>query len=132
MERIMERLRAVLSMPIALVILLLLSLMLLSRGQVNGNMAQERLERRVEQALSQIEGAGCVQVIIRTHAVSEKANGSGLITRSEGERIPCGAIAIAQGAGDPVVNMRITSALCALLGLQASQVDVLVASGGIE
>ena len=40
------------------------------------------------------------------------------------------AYAAAGGADDPLVRMQLTQALCALLGLQASAVSVVSASGG--
>ncbi len=38
--------------------------------------------------------------------------------------IPCGAMAVAQGADDPLVRMQLEQALCALLGLPISAVSV--------
>lgn len=132
MERVWARLRAVFSRPSALICLLLLSLMLLWRSGLRYESAQTRLEKRLQHTLSQIEGAGKVQVVIRTKKVSGKDSGSGLFSGEREEEIPCGAIAIAQGADDPMVSMRITRALCALLSLHASQVDVLAALEGGE
>ena len=71
-----------------------------------------------------MEGAGKVEVAIMTR--KSKAQSQGLLSgkNGDGAEIPCGAIAVAQGADDPLVRMQLEQALCALLGLPISAVSV--------
>lgn len=83
------------------------------------------LEARTERALSAVEGAGRVRVVIRTKE-EKKETGSGLFAKNEGiTEIPVGAVVVSTGAGDPIVRMQLTQAVCALLGLPPSSVEVL-------
>ena len=129
MKRLADRLRAALSAPGAKALLgalALLALYLLMTGQEQAGVP---LETRVARTLSAMEGAGRVSVVIRMREVS---GGSGSMMGAVGgtETVPCGAVAVAEGADDPLVRMQLTQALCALLGLQASAVSVVSASGG--
>lgn len=83
------------------------------------------LERRVAQTLSGMAGAGKVDVVIMTKSEAQGTQ-SGLLGASGAQtrEVPCGAIAVAQGADDPLVCMQLTQALCALLGLPASAVSI--------
>jgi len=45
--------------------------------------------------------------------------------------VPCGAVIVAQGADDVGVRLQLTRAVCTLLGLESSQVDVFKL-GGID
>lgn len=85
----------------------------------------ERIERQASAVLSHVEGAGRVEVTVMTRKT--QASGTGLLNgKSEtGGEVPCGAVAVAQGAGDPLVRMELEQALCALLGLPASAVSVM-------
>ena len=74
------------------------------------------LERRTARVLSSIAGAGEVEVVIR---MQEDAGASAL-SADKGEAFPCGAVAVAQGADDPIVRLELQEALCALLSLPAS------------
>ena len=117
MREVLSRLRAALT-PQAL--LLLAALFLLAVGRVSGgHSASSPLERRVEKALSAVEGAGEVRVVIRTQSRKE----SGASRQSQEEA--AGAVVVAAGAGDPVVRMMLEEALCALLGLPPSAVSVM-------
>ena len=82
------------------------------------------LEVRASRVLSQMEGAGKVEVAIMTR--KGESSGKGLISRENREEteIPCGVIAVAQGADDPIVRMQLEQALCSLLGLPISAVSV--------
>ena len=121
------RLRAALTPQALLALLAALALIMLSGGL--GRSGGENLEARVSRTLSQMEGAGRVQVVIytRTREASSGAFSSADIQTGE---IPCGAVAVAQGAGDPLVRMQLEQALCALLGLPASAVSVVTGTGG--
>ena len=123
------RLRAAFSLPVLLALLLAAAILLLMRTGDAGQTGMTQLESRVSKTLSGIEGAGQVSVVIRTRTESAQ-QGTGFGTQAQTQEVPCGAIAVAQGADDPVVRMKLTQALCALLGLQASSVDVLATSGG--
>ncbi len=121
---VLRRLRAALT-PQALLALALLALLGAAAGASGGGQ-ETALERRIARALSAVEGAGEVRVVIMTRAETESAPLSGSASRE----IPCGAVAVARGAGDPLVNLRLTQALCSLLGLPASAVSVLGGAGG--
>lgn len=85
----------------------------------------QSLEVRASKVLSQVEGAGKVEVAIMVRK-SDTTTDTGLLSRKSGREaeIPCGAIAVAQGADDPIVRMQLEQALCALLGLPISAVSV--------
>lgn len=124
MRDAMARLRAALTPRVlfALGAALLIAWMLKSNGGTDGHTA---LERRAAQTLSAVAGAGAVRVVITTRAVREgTGQGIGLSSAQEVE-IPVGAIAVAQGASDPLVRMELESALCALLGLPREAVNVM-------
>lgn len=125
MSGIIRRLRAALTpQALALIGAAMLLFLLAFRPQER----ETELEERASRVLSQMEGAGAVSVVVMTKPASQ-ASGAGLGALSvsssgaEGE-VPCGAVAVAQGAGDPLVQMQLTQALCALLGLPASAVSV--------
>ena len=76
----------------------------------------QSLEVRASKVLSQ------VAIMVRKSDTTD----TGLLSRKSGREaeIPCGAIAVAQGADDPIVRMQLEQALCALLGLPISAVSV--------
>jgi len=122
LKDLLLRLRAALTPPalIVLALLLLLCMNLMHKGDTG-----TALERRTAEALASISGAGEVQVVIRMRE-AQRQNG---ISSSNGTAaLPCGAIAVAQGADDPWVKIELQEALCALLGLPPSAVSV-VAGG---
>ena len=122
----MERLRTAIT-PQTAVILLMIALA--AAFMIGTDAADEctKLEARAEQILSQMQGAGKVNVVISMKSVSSHGNGTGLDGGKE-QLVPSGAVAVAQGADDPFVCAQLTQALCALLGLPASCVSIL--SGG--
>lgn len=122
MKQMLLRLRAALA-PRAVLLLTAALLLLALGGRLTDNGgAAEDLESRVERTLSAMEGAGRVQVVIVTHA--QQAD-PGTWTKADGAaEIPCGAVAVAEGADDPLVRIELEQALCALLGLPASAVSV--------
>ena len=127
MKQLADRLRAALALPGAKVLLVAL-LLLLAAGLRGGTDAS--LETRIARTLSAMDGAGEVSVVIRMREATGGGSGSLLATGGEAEEVPCGVVAVAEGADDPLVRMQLTQALCALLGLQASAVSVVSASGG--
>ena len=60
-------------------------------------------------------------------AVLSRMGNSGLLSgkTDEAAEIPCGAVAVAQGADDPLVRIQLEQALCALLGLPGTAVSVM-------
>lgn len=77
-------------------------------------MTQE--EKRISATLSQIDGAGRVQVTLY-YSESSTAFGGG--------KACVGALAVGEGAGDIAVRLRLQEALQTLLGLEAKDVVVL-------
>lgn len=121
MRDILLKLRAALT-PQALLVLALALLLSMSFAQKEDS--RTALERRTEQALAAISGAGQVKVVIRMRETSRQTG----LAAAASEKAPCGAVAVAQGADDPWVQIQLQEALCALLGLPASAVSV--AAGG--
>ena len=133
MRDVLGRLRAALTPQ---VVLLLAGALLLfagfgaaSGGGGGGGGGMTALERRISRTLSGVEGAGEVRVVILCRQARQGAQ-SVLSGGTQAQETPSGAIAVAQGAGDPLVNLRLTQALCSLLGLPASAVTVMGGSGG--
>ena len=124
MSGIIRRLRAAVSpQALALIAAAMLLFLLAFRTQER----QTALEERAASVLSQMEGAGKVSVVVMTKPASQ-ASGTGWSALSGASGtdgvVPCGAVAVAQGADDPLVQMQLTQALCSLLGLPASAVSV--------
>lgn len=123
MRDMLMRLKAALT-PQAL---LLLSLLLLAGMLFFGKGRNETpLEQRIERTLMAMEGVENVQVTIRTYSVQEAARTG--FPNPQGESIPAGAVAVVSGADDPLIRLQLERALCALLGLPPSAVNVI--SGG--
>ncbi len=118
MRAFISRLRAALT-PQALVIIAAMALMLLLASQ---NDSAQSLESRIGRTLSMVDGAGRVEVTIR---VQEIQSSGGMLGTRQMEKMPIGAVAVAQGADDPLVVMQLQEALCALLGLPAASVSVI-------
>lgn len=64
-------------------------------------------EGRIRQVLSAIDGAGAVDVAVYYE-----------------DSIPCGAVVVADGAGDVAVQLRLISAVTKLLGIDQGRVAV--------
>ena len=119
LKDILSRLRAALT-PQA-VVLLAAALLLCWLAAASQRTGALPLETRLARTLSCMEGAGRVEVTIRTREV---ASSGGVFGTSVSESVPCGAVVVAQGAQDPLVEMELRQAVCALLGLPASSVSV--------
>jgi len=115
---LLSRLRAALT-PSA--VALLTALLLLFLFASSDEKQTESLESRIERTLSCVDGAGRVEVTIRMREVST-VSGFGA---ERSESVPCGALAVAQGADDPLVALTLHEGLCALLGLPPSSVSVM-------
>ncbi|MDD7173829.1 MAG: hypothetical protein PUH70_01970 [Clostridiales bacterium] len=127
MKQMLMRLRAAFTPQAALLLAAALLLLALGGSLTDGG-AQEDLESRVERTLSAMEGAGRVQVVIMTRA--QQADSSAWGQEDGTAEVPCGAVAVAEGAGDPLVRIELEQALCALLGLPASAVSVVTGTTG--
>ena len=119
MKDVLSRLRAALT-PQA-VVLLAAALLLCWLAAASQRTGALPLETRLARTLSCMEGAGRVEVTIRTREV---ASSGGVFGTSVSESVPCGAVVVAQGAQDPLVEMELRQAVCALLALPASSVSV--------
>ena len=119
LKDVLSRLRAALT-PQA-VVLLAAALLLCWLAAASQRTGALPLETRLARTLSCMEGAGRVEVTIRTR---EGASSGGVFGTSVSESVPCGAVVVAQGAQDPLVEMELRQAVCALLGLPASSVSV--------
>lgn len=64
-------------------------------------------ESRISRVLSAIDGAGTVEAVI-----------------SYADSIPCGAVIVADGAGDVAVQLRLLSAVTTLLGVDQNRVAI--------
>ena len=71
------------------------------------NEADSTEEGRISRVLSAIDGAGAVDVAVYYE-----------------ESIPCGAVVVAEGAGDVGVRLKLISAVTTLLGIGQSRVSV--------
>ena len=123
LKDVLSRLRAALT-PQA-VVLLAAALLLCWLAAASQRTGALPLETRLARTLSCMEGAGWVEVTIRTREV---ASSGGSFGASASESVPCGAVVVAQGAQDPLVKMELRQAVCALLGLPAA--SVCVVTGG--
>ena len=118
LREIVSRLRASLG-PQALAVFAAIALLMVLSG--SGNAATD-LEKRIARTLSRVDGAGRVEVTIRMQA---EQGGTALGMAKKTQSIPVGAVAVAQGADDPLVAMQLHDALCALLGLAPGAVSVI-------
>lgn len=128
MKQVMEKIKSSCT-PALLVLLALAAVWMLSLSGRTESSGMTQFEARISRTLSQTEGAGDVKVVIRTVKQSQQSKSLSLYGGGT-EEIPCGAVAAAEGANDPLVRMKLTQALCALLGLHASQVEVVSMNGG--
>lgn len=94
-----------------LIILIMCVLFCLLLGKNEG--VTNTQEERISHVLSQMAGAGKVEVAVYSE-----------------EAVPTGALIIADGASDVSVRLRITSAVAALLGLPPERIAVYSRQGG--
>lgn len=86
----------------ALIFCVMLCLLLGTQGE-----AASAEENRISRVLSAIEGAGEVEVAVYYE-----------------ESVPCGAVVVAEGAGDIAVQLRLLSAITTLLGINQDRVAI--------
>lgn len=111
MQRLMERLRKDGFLYLALAGAILLCLLFASADSAPAATDQEV---RLARVLSAMAGAGDVEVAV---FYDDQAS------------LPCGAVVVAQGADDVGVRIQLTRAVCTLLGLESSQVEVFKKEG---
>lgn len=89
----------------------------------------ETLEERLSGALSQLEGAGSVEVVIyqkeSENSVAQTTDVFAALTRKSSTFAPSGVLVLAQGADDLRVRLEIERAVQALLDVPASHIEVL-------
>jgi len=115
MREALLRLRAALT-PQAL---FLITALLLFFAGMSADGRESSLERRIEETLSAVEGAGRVRVVIHTKTTQPSG------TSRQPQSVISGAVAVASGADNPMVSMMLEEALCTLLGLPPSAVSVM-------
>lgn len=71
------------------------------------NEAASTEESRISRVLSAIDGAGTVEVAVYYE-----------------DALPCGAVVVADGAGEVAVQLRLISAVTTLLGIQQDRVAI--------
>lgn len=86
----------------ALIFCVALCLLLGTQGE-----AASAEENRISRVLSAIDGAGEVEVAVYYE-----------------ESVPCGAVVVAEGAGDIAVQLRLLSAITTLLGINQDRVAI--------
>ena len=127
MRDVWRRLRAALTPQTLMLLAALLLLAGFALSSARGDGQTTSLEKRIGETLSAVEGAGRVRVVIFTRQVQQ---GSATFSSADMQEVPSGAVAVAEGAGDPLVNVKLMQALCSLLGLPASAVTVMSGTGG--
>ena len=93
-------------------------LLALTMVQPQGSSASQQ-EKRIAEVLSAIAGAGKVEVVLY-YAPQETD-----VFASSASASPTGAVVVAQGADDPLVELQLRQALCALLGIPDHAVSIL-------
>lgn len=86
----------------ALIFCVVICMMLGTQGE-----SSSTAEQRISRVLSTIAGAGQVEVAVYYE-----------------DSIPCGAVVVAEGAGDVAVQLRLCSAVTTLLGIDQSRVSI--------
>ena len=96
-----------------------LAAFLLLTADAQGGEAYEStsLERRMENVLSCIDGAGKVRVLVHS------AEATAAFSSQDGRA--AGVLVVAEGAGNLKVNMELQRAVQALLGIEAEQIEIL-------
>ena len=77
------------------------------------------LETQLEYVLSAMEGVGEVKVMIATEHTQATLFGS-----ENGEGTVVGVVVVAQGAGNPVVDARISEAIKALFSIDVHKISI--------
>lgn len=129
MRDLIARLRAALTPQAVALLCALLMLAFMAVQRKDDAHRGTALEERLERTLMAMEGIADVSVVINTRAAQAV---SGILSDQKGEETPIGAITVVQGEDDPVLKLEIQDAVCALLGLPASSVSVIMGGIGDE
>lgn len=116
------RLRGVRHIEWVLLAVALSALLLMTSGADGGETESTQLERRMEQVLSLIDGAGRVRVLV--HSPDAAA------AFASGDESASGVLVVAEGAGNMKVSMELQRAISALLGVEAEQIEILTMKEG--
>ena len=81
--------------------------------------SEESLKNQLESILSAMEGVGDVEVMITTESVSE-----GVISGNTHSQRVSGVIVVAEGAGNPTVDARISEAVKALFSIDVHKISI--------
>ena len=122
--------KAVCTPSLLLTILIAICLILCNGARSRVDNEMTRLEISTSEIIGSIVGVEEAKVIIRTRTIQNQSET--YWGRSKMEEIPCGALAAIKGEENPFVQMKITQALCAVLGLHQSEVDVIFLKNGVE
>ena len=113
----LQRLRGARHIEWALLTGLLAAALLLLSGASQETGVSTSLERRMENVLSMIEGAGRVRVLVN------QAESAPVFSDQSAQ--PSGVIVVAEGAGNMKVNLELQRAVQAFLGVEADQIEIL-------
>ena len=81
--------------------------------------ADGQLETQLKKVLSAMEGVGEVEVMVTTEDDTERLFG----TTSSGQKV-CGVVVVAEGAGNPSVDARISEAVKALFSVDSHKISI--------
>ena len=110
MSKLMEHLRRDGWIFVLIGLCVLLCLALGSGGTGETQSGATLMEAQLSRVLSAMEGAGRVEVAVSF--------------RDEDGTVPCGAVVVADGAGDVSVQLRLTRAIMTLLELDADEISI--------
>lgn len=117
-RQVMDRLRGARHIEWVLLALALAAFFLLTADAPGADLYESTsLERRMENVLSCIEGAGRVRVLVNP--------GTAAAAFSAQDEQAAGVLVVAEGAGNLKVNMELQRAVQALLGVEARQIEIL-------
>ena len=117
-RQVMNRLRGARHIEWVLLTLALAAFFLLTADTPGADSYEATsLERRMENVLSCIEGAGRVRVLVNP--------GTAAAAFSAQDERAAGVLVVAEGAGNIKVNMELQRAVQALLGVEARQIEIL-------
>ena len=86
---------------------------------VNENTSEREMEAQLKRVLSAMEGVGEVEVMI-TFETEENS----LFGTTAGKGKVCGVVVVAEGAGNAVVETRISNAIKALFSIEAHKISI--------
>lgn len=88
-------------------------------NQTLSDTSETTLEMQLEQVLSAMEGVGEVEVMITTQSQVDSLFGN-----TSTEEQVCGVVVVAEGAGNAVVDARISEAVKALFSIEVHKISI--------